>query len=111
MTPLLELIARIVLFVLSALFGLKLLWNLLVPTIGLRDLLRGEEPHAVSLMPYIDVGLLILMFLTSFPSHDGFLTPAFVGLGGLAALVMSYLLMPVVGLFVRAYVRRATNRR
>ena len=87
----------------GCLFLLKLVTNALAPISLARRPLgpKGEEP-GVSLMPYVEVLLLVVLVVLSVLglAPYGFLTTLMVGIAAIAA---SYVLMVIVAAVVRAF--------
>lgn len=92
----------IVTYIIIGLLALKILWNLTVPY----DLAwkawraRGQKVGGISLMPYLEVGLLALAIgVAALSNGPGwFESPKKVAIWGGSAIVISYVHMVVVGM-------------
>ena len=92
----------IVIYILIGLLTLKILWNLTIPY----DLAwrtwraRGQKVGGISLMPYLEVGLLVLAIGAAalYNGPSCFQSPKRVAIWGGSAIVASYVHMVVVGM-------------
>ena len=94
----------IVTYIFMGLLTLKILWNLTVPyDLAWRSWrAKGRKVGGISLMPYLEVGLLVLAIgaaaLSDGPSW--FQSPKRIAIWGGLAIVISYVHMVIVGMTV-----------
>lgn len=91
----------IALWVLVALFALKVLWNLSIPyVLGLQMLReRQTKTKGVSLLPWVESALLLgVLFLSITTKGEGWLhRPSAILGGGIGAILFSYVHLVAVG--------------
>ena len=91
----------IIIWILLALLGLKLIWNLGVPFVLLKRLWADpkEPPSGISMSTLVEVALLVLATIAAALSGgSGYLSqPLFILLWGSIAIVVTYIHIAVVG--------------
>jgi hypothetical protein len=87
--------------IVGGLFGLKIVWNVLTPfALALRALKTSGKAKGISMVPFVEIGLLLLLFLLSaITNGTGLLhEPKMAALWGACAVVGSYVLFAVLGM-------------
>jgi Kef-type K+ transport system membrane component KefB len=81
---------------------MKILWNILTPFVLVRRRLvtTSDKPTAISMAPFVEIVLwLLLVFLSFFSTGSGLLhSPKKVALLGLVMIVGSYVVFAVLGI-------------
>ncbi len=93
----------IVLYILVGLFTLKILWNLTVPyELAFRRSKMAGQKSGVSLMPYLEIAVLLLAIATAFFSggRGWFHSPKNIAILGGLAVVASYIHLVAAGMIV-----------
>ena len=90
-----------IMFVVAILFGLKIAWNIFTPIALAWGAFKNRESKTggVSLMPFVEIVLLLVLILLSALSHGSawFHRPPQVALWGVVAIVGSYVLLVTLG--------------
>lgn len=105
---------RLILSGVLALFALKIAWNLSVPyVLAYRSWRKGGEASSSSLMPVLEVALWLLALLLSFTVDSERLVHSsiWIGIGGLAVILLSLVHFVVVGAALGWVIGRREQRR
>lgn len=98
------------LLIFTVLFFLKLAWNILTPFVLARRSIVADsgKPAGISMFPFVEVGLWLLLILFSFFScgSDWLHSPKKVAVWGLATIICSYVLFVVFGFTLGWFVAR-----
>jgi hypothetical protein len=95
---------NLMLFILLEIFSLKILWNLIVPhELAWRGYKSDKNKSSgLSLMPYLEIGLLLLVVLISAIAgkSDKLFNPKGLAVWGCVAIVVSYVHLVIAGMIV-----------
>jgi len=104
-----------IMFIVAVLFGLKIAWNIFTPVVLARRSLSAttDKPTGISMAPFVEVVLLLVLILLSAFSGGSawFHRPMQVALWGAMAIVGSYVLFAVLGVFLGWLVAEIKKRR
>lgn len=104
-----------VLFIVAGLFFLKIAWNVLTPFVLARRSLvaTSGKPAGISMAPFVEVGLWLLLMLISFFSggSDWLHSPKKVAVWGIATIIGSYVAFAVLGFVLGWFVAHLKKRR
>ena len=98
-----------VFYVLTALFGLKICVNLVIPYGLAWSAWKGRKQGGISLMPYLEIGLLLLAIIASAFSR-GQIAKNVAIWGGLA-IVISYVHLLIAGMICGLIVSKMEKRK
>jgi Kef-type K+ transport system membrane component KefB len=92
------------------LFLLKILWNVLTPFVLARRLYltTSEQPASISMAPFVEIALWLLLLLTSFFSDDSnwLNSPNNIALWGICTIIGSYIVFAILGFLLGWFVRQ-----
>lgn len=104
-----------IIIIVAAIFGLKILWNVFTPFVLARRTLlsAGDKPIGISMAPFVEVALLLLLIVLSALSAGSawFNRPKEVALWGVVVIVSSYVLFVVLGICLGWLVAQIQKRR